>query len=101
MSGTTGVWFRCLCSNSSKSLEDRYTYFVDLKGAGVWPSELTGTYHNCDRSFVARHIHRENDILLDDQEARTSELGVYTVRLRGSEEPVGVVTGTYNIDGDE
>ena len=46
MSGTTAVWFHCLCSNSRKSLEDKCEYFVLLKGDGVWPCELTGTCYN-------------------------------------------------------
>ena len=101
MSGATAVWFRCLCSNSRKSLEEKCECYVLLKGDGVWPSQLTGTCYSCDRSFVAKHLHRETDILLEDQAGRSSELGVYCVRLRGGEESLGFVTGIYNIDGDE
>ena len=101
MSGTTSVWFRCLCSNSRRSLEDKCEYYALLKGDGAWPRELSGTCYNCDRSFVARHIHRETDLLLKEEAGRTSELGEYSARLRNSQEIVGFVTGIYNTDGDE
>ena len=48
---------------------------------------------------MATHLHRESDLLLSDQEGRSSELGQYCVRLRDSQDAVGFVTGVHSIDG--